>query len=105
MRKDKETRRQEDKEIRAQAVSPCLLVSPSPCLGMHHKVFTKVLWPIIGVCIAMLTGCGQAPPAQFRLDMTNVVDKQLARPHQEQIANVLGAMFGTPDEPFALAET
>ena len=53
----------------------------------------------------ILAGCGQTPPPQFRLDMTNVVAKQIARPHQEQIANILGAMFGTPDEPFALAET
>ena len=85
--------------------SPHLPLSPSPTLGMHHTRFPKRIRLLIGACVAMLTGCGQAPPAQFRLDMTNVVDKQLARPHQAQIANVLGAMFGTPDEPFALGET
>ncbi len=55
--------------------------------------------------VAMLSGCGRSDPPVFRLDMTNVVAKQIARPHQEQIANVLGAMFGTPNEPFAMQET
>ena len=44
------------------------------------------------------------PPA-FRLDMTNVVDKQISPTHQRAIANILAAMFGTPDEPFAMPET
>ncbi len=37
--------------------------------------------------------------------MTNVVAKQIAPEHQQAIANILDAMFGTPDEPFAMAET
>jgi mono/diheme cytochrome c family protein len=68
-------------------------------------MFAKSFRPIVVVFIAMFAGCGQTPAPQFRLDMTNVVDKQLARPHQEQVANILGAMFGTPDEPFAMDET
>ena len=36
--------------------------------------------------------------------MTNVVSKQIAPAHQEAIANILAAMFGTPDEPFAMPE-
>ena len=94
-----------DSGFRRVTASPHLPFSHSPPLGMQHRKFPKSIWPIVGVCAAMLSGCGQAPPAHFRLDMTSVVDKQLSRPHQEQIANVLGAMFGTPDEPFALAET
>ena len=42
---------------------------------------------------------------RFGLNMTNVVAKQIAPEHQQAIANILGAMFGTPDEPFALPET
>jgi mono/diheme cytochrome c family protein len=37
--------------------------------------------------------------------MTNVVAKQIEPAHQQAIANILGAMFGTPDEPVALPET
>jgi mono/diheme cytochrome c family protein len=61
----------------------------------------------ICLCVfaAALTGCGHTPPPQFRLDMTNVVAKQIAPQHQVSIANILGAMFGTPDEPFAMPET
>jgi mono/diheme cytochrome c family protein len=65
----------------------------------------KAIWLFALLCVAMLAGCGQSPPPQFRLDMTNVIDKQLALSHQEQISNVLGAMFGTPDKPFAMSET
>jgi mono/diheme cytochrome c family protein len=37
--------------------------------------------------------------------MTNVVDKQISPTHQRAVANILAAMFGTPDEPFAMPET
>ena len=37
--------------------------------------------------------------------MTNVVAKQIAPENQQAIANILDAMFGTPDEPFAMPET
>jgi mono/diheme cytochrome c family protein len=52
-----------------------------------------------------LAGCGQTPPPAFRLEMTSVVDKQISPAHQKAIANILAAMFGTPDEPFAMPET
>jgi mono/diheme cytochrome c family protein len=69
---------------------------------MYHRTFS-ILFVI--TLAGAISGCGQTPRPQFRLDMTNVVDKQLALPHQEQIANILGAMFGTPDKPFAMSET
>jgi mono/diheme cytochrome c family protein len=54
--------------------------------------------------LAALAGCAESEPPLFRLDMTNVVAKQIAPGHQKAIANILGAMFGTPDQPFALPE-
>ncbi|HEX4413608.1 MAG TPA: cytochrome c [Lacipirellulaceae bacterium] len=54
---------------------------------------------------AALVGCGKSEPPPFRLNMTNVVAKQIAPEHQQAIANILGAMFGSPDEPVALKET
>jgi mono/diheme cytochrome c family protein len=49
--------------------------------------------------VVALAGCSESAPPPFRLNMTNVVAKQIAPDHQQAIANILGAMFGTPDEP------
>src|SRR5437762_9833749 len=106
MGRDKETWRQGDKEMLSRADSPCLLVSPSPCLAFDRHTFSKGLWLAVGTVVAtMLAGCGKVDPPPFRLNMTNVVAKQIAPENQQAIANILVAMFGTPDEPFALPET
>jgi mono/diheme cytochrome c family protein len=57
------------------------------------------------VFLAALAGCTESDPPVFRLDMQNIVAKQIAPPHQQAIADILGAMFGTPDAAFALPET
>jgi mono/diheme cytochrome c family protein len=57
------------------------------------------------VPLALAAGCGQTEPPQFRLDMVSIAEMQIAEPQQQEIANVLTAMFGTPDEPYALPET
>jgi mono/diheme cytochrome c family protein len=58
----------------------------------------------LGFLISLI-GCGRTEPPAFRLEMTSVVDKQISPTHQRAIANILAAMFGTPDEPFAMPET
>lgn len=60
---------------------------------------------VVAAAVAALAGCGKAPEPHFRLNMTNVVAKQIAPDHQQAIANILGAMFGTPNKPTALPET
>src|SRR3990172_154720 len=47
------------------------------------------------LAVAGVAGCvrSESSPPQFRLDMTQV------------IANILDAMFGTPDKPYVLPET
>jgi mono/diheme cytochrome c family protein len=57
------------------------------------------------LALATLVGCGGTDPPAFRLEMTSVVDKQISSTHQRAIANILAAMFGTPNEPFAMPET
>ena len=54
-----------------------------------------------------LAGCvkSESEPPKFRLDMTQVAANQIVPQHQQAIADILDAMFGTPDEPFALPET
>lgn len=61
------------------------------------------------------TGCGPTPPAAFRLNMVEAIsptaekdsiaaEQALTTDQQRQVATVLAAMFGTPDEPVCLPE-
>lgn len=52
-------------------------------------------------------GCDAPPPPTFHLNMVQMVSDDTPTPplYQQQIANVLAGMFGTPDEPFAPPET
>jgi mono/diheme cytochrome c family protein len=74
---------------------------------MSNRFITN--WRCLGAAIALaiLAGCVQAEcdPPQFHLDMVQVSANQLVPAHQQAIADILDAMFGTPDEPFVLAET
>src|SRR5882757_3575391 len=60
---------------------------------------------LVGLVAAALAGCTKPDAPAFRLDMTKMVANQIIPKHQQAIANILGAMFGTPDEPFAMPET
>jgi mono/diheme cytochrome c family protein len=62
-------------------------------------------WKLAAIAAVALAGCSESDPPPFRLNMTNVVAKQIAPEHQQAIANILSAMFGTPDEPAAPPET
>jgi mono/diheme cytochrome c family protein len=59
------------------------------------------------VALAILSGCvkAESEPPKFRLDMTQITANQIVPDHQQAIADILDAMFGTPDQPFALPET
>jgi len=50
-------------------------------------------------------GCGKTPSASYRLNMVEATKQQLTDEQKRQVATVLLAMFGTPDEPVALPET
>jgi mono/diheme cytochrome c family protein len=53
----------------------------------------------------LFTGCEQSQPPEFRSNMVQIVSLETAPAYQQEIADVLGALFGTPDEPFAMPET
>lgn len=57
--------------------------------------------------IAVLAGCDAPSAPKFHLNMVQMTSDQTPTPpvYQQQIADVLEAMFGTPDAPFALPET
>lgn len=59
------------------------------------------------VALLVVAGCvkSESEPPRFRLDMAQIAANQIVPQHQQAIADILDAMFGTPDEPFALPET
>jgi mono/diheme cytochrome c family protein len=70
------------------------------------------LSPVAFLRIALLSagcllaaGCGKTPPAFYRLNMVEATKQRLTPEQEGQVATVLLAMFGTPDEPVALPET
>lgn len=62
-------------------------------------------WSAVLVATALLVGCDSTDPPAFRLNMVEAVSYETPADYQQEIADVMGALFGTPDDPFALAET
>ena len=61
---------------------------------------------VIAAAFALLaTGCGKTPPAFFRPNMVEATKQRLKPEQEKQVATILLAMFGTPDEPVCLPET
>jgi len=52
-----------------------------------------------------LVGCSESSPPPFRLNMLQMVRNDISPSHQQDIADTLEAMFGTPNKPFVLPET
>jgi mono/diheme cytochrome c family protein len=61
------------------------------------------------VCLAVsafaVAGCGKPESPRFHLNMVAVADAQLPPGQQQELSNVLEALYGTPDDPFALPDT
>jgi mono/diheme cytochrome c family protein len=62
------------------------------------------LWLIVPLALLM-AGCGKPESPQFSLNMVAIARAQLPADQQQQIADILEALFGTPDEPFVLADS
>jgi mono/diheme cytochrome c family protein len=74
---------------------------------MIYRAFKSRRRLAAAILLAALAGCVEAEsePPKFRLNMVQVSANQLVPEHQQAIADILRAMFGTPDEPYALSET
>ncbi|MEI6240163.1 MAG: c-type cytochrome [Planctomycetia bacterium] len=70
---------------------------------MHRR--TSLAFAGLIVCLASVTGCGKTPPAFFRPNMVEATKQRLTPDQEKQVATILLAMFGTPDEPTCLPET
>ena len=58
------------------------------------------------LCAALLiAGCGKSDPPAFRLNMLGMINNEIPDPIQQEVANILEAMFGTPDQPYVVPET
>jgi len=57
-------------------------------------------------CLAVVVaaGCDTVEPS-FRLNMVEAVSNDTGDAYQQEIQNVLGGMFGSPDAPYVLPET
>jgi mono/diheme cytochrome c family protein len=55
--------------------------------------------------LVLVAGCGESGPPEFRLDMVAIAEMQIPTAQQQELANILEAMFGTPDQPWVLEET
>jgi mono/diheme cytochrome c family protein len=72
--------------------------STCPCL-------TPARFVLLAAVVLATAGCGATPPATFRPNMVEATKQRLTGEQEKQVATVLLAMFGTPDEPVALPET
>jgi len=72
---------------------------------MNHKFCKSKFTGCLGVLL-LAVGCQRAQPPEFRLNMVQAVSEETptSPEYQQEIADVLGALFGTPDEPYAPPE-
>ena len=64
------------------------------------RLFIRGLFPAV---LFLVSGCGKSPPAEFRLNMPELVKegRELTHVQQQGVADALSAIFGTPDKPIA----
>jgi mono/diheme cytochrome c family protein len=65
--------------------------------------FSRIAFLLAAGCL-LSAGCGKTPTASYRLNMVEATKQRLTTEQEQQVATVLLAMFGTPDDPVALPE-
>ena len=70
------------------------------------RMFSAELsWHVARPCCPLCWGCGRRPtPPRFRLNRCEIARTKLPARSAASIADVLYAMFGTPDKPYVLPE-
>src|SRR5262245_29098292 len=62
-------------------------------------------WLIAGLACVVLSGCAKAPPPRFHSNLVQLADKNVPEKQHQQIADILEALSGTPDDPFVVPES
>lgn len=53
----------------------------------------------LGAIALLATGCTKPEPPRFHLNVVAAVKARVGAPAQQQVANILTALYGTPDQP------
>ncbi len=72
---------------------------------MNTTVRRAIACGLCALVLVVVAGCGKTEPPQFRLNMVAIARQQLPREQQQEVANILDAMYGTPDDPYVLPDT
>jgi mono/diheme cytochrome c family protein len=72
---------------------------------LRNDAFGRAMAMIV-CCLGLVaaTGCGRTPAASFRPNMVEATKQRLTPEQEQQVATILLAMFGTPDDPVCLPE-
>ena len=69
----------------------------------HQAKIVLRLLPVAAVLL-LAAGCGKSEPPVFHLNMIAINQAQIPAEQQQELANVLEALYGTPDDPFVLPD-
>jgi mono/diheme cytochrome c family protein len=76
-----------------------------PLMAMNKiNLLGSRCWPWLAG-LTLLAGCGKYEPPPFHANMVEMDRQGISTRQEQDIANILDALFGTPDGPFVLAET
>jgi len=70
-----------------------------------RELDSKVFLAVASGLFLLAAGCDQPQSPKYHLNMVQMVSQETSPEYQQEIANVLGGMFGSPDKPFALPAT
>lgn len=74
-------------------------------LSMNHYCSNKTLFLGLASLCLFASGCNKVDPPPFLGNSVQMATNEISPEYQQEIADVLGALFGTPDEPFVLPGT
>jgi mono/diheme cytochrome c family protein len=73
--------------------------------GMRMRWEKVTALAVVAAALLSAAGCGKATPAYFVLNEVELTHREFTPEQQQQVADVLYAMFGTPDQPYVLKAT
>lgn len=69
-----------------------------------HLIRGLLAFVVAPAILIASTGCGRTPAASFRPNMVEATKQRLTPDQEQQVATIMLAMFGTPDDPACLPE-